>query len=113
MRKEPVLGRKLVLETRTDTPDGRGGFATSWSAVGTLWAEVTARSGRQALVGGRITQRVAYRVVVRGAPVGSPSRPRPDQRFREGSRIFTIIAVSENDPEGRYLECWTEEGQQP
>jgi len=47
---------------------------------------------------------------VRGAPVGAASRPRPDQRFREGDRVFAILAVSEFDATGRWLECWAEEG---
>ena len=36
-------------------------------------------------------------------------RPRPDQRLREGARIFTILAVTERDPEGRFLTCITRE----
>ena len=31
-------------------------------------------------------------------------------RFREGARIYPIIAVAEADPEGRYLVCYAEEG---
>lgn len=111
--RDPHLGRKLVLEERVDTPDGRGGFVTVWTVVGTLWANVDARTGTQILVGGRITQKVRYRIIVRAAPVGAPSRPRPDQRFREGARVFTIVAVSEYDPDARYLECWAEEGLAP
>jgi hypothetical protein len=36
-------------------------------------------------------------------------RPRPDQRLREGARIFTILAVGDSDPTGRYLTCFTQE----
>jgi head-tail adaptor len=48
--------------------------------------------------------------MVRGAPVGAPSRPVAGQRFREGARIYPILAVAEADPEGRYLVCHAEEG---
>ena len=37
-------------------------------------------------------------------------RPIAGQRFREGARIYPIIAVAEADPEGRYLVCYAEEG---
>lgn len=104
------LSRKLVLEERANTPDGKGGFAVGWQVLGVLWANVDARSGREALVGARDVSRVRYRIVVRGAPVGAASRPQPDQRFREGDRIFSILAVSEFDANGRWLECWAEEG---
>ena len=51
-----------------------------------------------------------YRIVVRGAPVGAPSRPRPEQRLREGGRVFYILTVAEHDADGRYLEIVAEEG---
>jgi head-tail adaptor len=56
---------------------------------------------------------VFVRILVRGSPVGSPSRPRPDQRLREGERIFTILAVAEADPAARFLEVHAEEGVLP
>ena len=52
-------------------------------------------------------------VLVRGAPVGSAARPRPEQRLREGERIFDILTVTEHDPAGRYLEIVAEEGVMP
>ena len=44
------------------------------------------------------------------APFGAASRPRPDQRLREGARVFDILTVAEFDPAGRYLEIEAEEG---
>ncbi len=104
------LSRRLVLETRDSVPDGSGGQVVTWRALGVLWAEVTARTGWEDFLGGRATPRVRHRIVVRGAPVGAPSRPRPDQRFREGRRVFDILTVAERDPEGRFLEIHAEEG---
>lgn len=104
------LSRKLVLEERANTPDGKGGFSDGWQVLGVVWADVDARSGREALVGARDVSRIRYRIIVRGSPVGSASRPRPDQRFREGERVFSILAVAEFDAIGRWLECWAEEG---
>ena len=106
------LTRKLVLEERVNVPDGRGGFAVTWQALGTLWADVDARSGREGVVGARDVSKVRHRIVVRGAPAGSVRRPRADQRFREGARVYAILAVSEYDARGRWLECWTEEGRE-
>jgi len=41
----PRLNRKLELEAPVRTADGAGGYTETWAALGSLWAEVTARSG--------------------------------------------------------------------
>ncbi len=105
----PVLNRKLLLEEESRTPDSAGGWTRGWVALGALWAAVRSRSGREAEEGGRSVSRVSHRILVRAAPVGSQRRPRPDQRFREGTRLFRIRAVTEADGRGRYLVCWADE----
>lgn len=106
---EPVLNRALELQVRVETPDGAGGYSWVWTPKGVLWGDVRLRSGRDARQGHAIVAQASYRIIVRAAPVGSPSRPRPDQRFREGTRLFAILAVAETDPEGRFLTCYAEE----
>ncbi|MDE4132104.1 head-tail adaptor protein [Phaeobacter sp. QD34_3] len=102
----PRLNRPLVLEDPQRLPDGAGGYVESWTALGTLWAEVTALSGRNADLEGGSLSLQRYRITVRAAPTGATSRPRPDQRFRDGVRLFRIDAVSEADARGRYLTCF-------
>ena len=47
--------------------------------------------------------------MVRGAPYGSSERPKPQQRLRDGDRVFVIQAVAEWDGVGRYLTCFADE----
>ncbi|PSK83014.1 head-tail adaptor [Limimaricola soesokkakensis] len=103
------LNRALLLEAPRRAPDGSGGFERGWTALGTLWASVEARSGRDLDGMGAALSRVRLRIVTRAAPPGSTMRPAPEQRFREGARIFAIRAVRELDAEGRYLLCEAEE----
>ncbi|MGY3437276.1 MULTISPECIES: head-tail adaptor protein [unclassified Marinovum] len=103
------MNRALMLEAPQDVPDGAGGFDRLWLPQGTLWAEVSARSGRMARGAAGPTTLTAYRIVVRGAPVGDPQRPAAGQRFREGTRVWRIEAVAEKDAEARYLTCFAEE----
>jgi len=105
----PRLNRQLVLEAPVRVADGAGGYAETWTPLGTLWAEVTARTGAERAVANVPVSRVSYRIVVRGAPEGSSMRPAPDQRFREGNRRFVIRAVAECDAAGRYLTCFADE----
>ena len=106
----PKLNRKLVLEELDRVPDGMGGFTESWVSKGALWANLDARGASEKLVGARTLPVAKYKILTRAAPFGSDSRPRPDQRFREGLRTFDILAVGEYDEAGLYLEIWAEEG---
>lgn len=105
----PHLTRKLMLEAPERVADGAGGYVQGWTALGVLWAEVRAGTGRDQAGYGVSLASVPYRITVRAAAVGSTARPAPDQRFRDGTRLFRVLAVSERDPQGRYLTCLTEE----
>lgn len=105
----PQLTRKLVLESADLELDGSGGYRTVWSVIGVLWADVQAGTGRERAGEFVTLSTVPYRITVRAAEQGAPSRPRPDQRFREGARVFRILAVTEDDARGRYLTCFAHE----
>ncbi|HKL68325.1 head-tail adaptor protein [Salibaculum sp.] len=105
----PRLNRRLVLESPQSLADGAGGFTESWAALGTLWAQVESRSGRETSGAAMAVSRVRYRVTLRAAPSGAPSRPVAGQRFREGDRVLRILAVTEDDADGRYLVADAEE----
>lgn len=105
----PQLTRRLVLEQKAQVPDGAGGFTTEWAALGTLWAELRPGTGRD-VAGEEVTlSSIPYRITVRGAPQGAPSRPVPGQRFRDGARVFAILAVTERDAAGQFLTCFARE----
>ncbi|SFR04761.1 head-tail adaptor protein [Poseidonocella sedimentorum] len=107
---DPIrLNRPLILETLERVEDGAGGYSESWTTLGTLWAEVRARSGRESAGAAAPLSTVPYIITVRAAPFDAPSRPRAGQRFRSGSRLFPILAVAEDDPGERYLTCFTQE----
>ncbi len=99
----PHLSRKLVLETRGTVPDGAGGFAPGWTGLGTVWADMAPRSGRETRGDGGSRALTSWRITLRAAPVGSPARPEPGQRLREGTRIFRIQAVHEAEAGPMYL----------
>ncbi|WP_412504879.1 head-tail adaptor protein [Roseovarius sp. SYSU LYC5161] len=104
-----ALNRHLVLETRQRVADGAGGFVETWVELGRLWADLRARTGRQRGGEGGSVSTTGYRVLVRAAPYGAPSRPVPGQRFRDGARLLRIEAVAEHDDAGRFLTCFAEE----
>ncbi|UZD92401.1 phage head closure protein [Cognatishimia activa] len=107
--RQPLLSRRMVLESVTRNSDGAGGFVESWVALGELWAEVKPRSGSERDREDVGVSRLDMKVTVRAAPVGSSRRPEAGQRLREGARIFRILAVMEPDLTGRYLICLARE----
>lgn len=107
--RRPDLKRSLVLEAPQDVATGSGGIARTWVTLGRLWAEIRAGAGRDGAAEEVVTARVGLRITVRGAPPGAPSRPQAGQRFRDGTRIFAILAVAEADPAARYLTCHARE----
>ena len=105
----PQLSRRLVLEALTRVADGAGGFTATWVAQGTLWADLRPANGRDALGEEVVLASVNCKITVRGAAQGAPSRPVAGQRFRDGGRVFAILAVTEADPAGRHLICFARE----
>jgi len=87
-------------EYRNDTALTGGCMPFGVSSLGT---------GRETAASATPVSRVPYKIIVRGAPWGNPERPAPAQRFRDGSRVFNITAVTEHDPQGRYLICFAQE----
>ena len=104
-----MLNRQLLLEDPVRIPAGAGGFTITWQPLGTLWAEVSARTGRETQGEAVPLARVAYKIRLRAAPYDAAMRPKPEQRFVEGARIFRIEAVVEDDLTGRFLTCLAEE----
>lgn len=104
-----MLNRSLALEAPVEVADGTGGLTLSWVPLGVVWGEVRSSSGRETAGEEVQVASVSYRITVRGAAVGSPQRPRPEQRFRDGARVFLILAVTERDPSGAYLTCFARE----
>ena len=110
MTSLPRLNRRLTLEAPQQVADGAGGLTESWIALGTLWAEMRPRgAGREQRTGNASLAASGYHVTVRNAPETSPQRPRPDQRFRDGGRLFSIRSVTDSDPQGMYLTCFAVE----
>lgn len=99
----------LVLESPERVADGMGGFRLIWRPLGIVYAELRAGGGgeRQGEVGASSV--VTWRIRLRAARMGDPRRPRPEQRFRMGARVFRIDAVAEAGALGLWLDCMARE----
>ncbi|ODM44496.1 head-tail adaptor protein [Cereibacter johrii] len=103
------LNRQLVLEAPVAEADGAGGSILSWTALGTVWGRIEPGTGRETQGIEIPLGTVPLRITVRAAPAGAAARPQPGQRFREGARLYPVLAVTEKDADGRYLMCFARE----
>lgn len=105
-----ALNRKLDLQEAQRTSDGAGGYTETWVSLGTVWGALRAGTGKESNQDFVTVSQVPYRIVLRSAPEGASSRPKPEQRLVEaGGRIFRILAVADHDPRGLYLVCHVRE----
>lgn len=102
------LSRKLELQSLSRTPDGSGGFVSSWASLGIHWAAVEPGRGRLEAGDGYARTKASYRITIRSVPPLSVARPRAGQRFREGERVYLIRAVAEAT-DARHLTCYVDE----
>lgn len=107
MSKPPLLRRRARLESPISAPDDAGGFAPGWSFLADHWVALIPVSGQETYEGSRETPTITHRILLR---CPRSLRPRPDQRFVIGTRVFAIRAVFDRDGRGRFLTCLVEEG---
>ena len=105
----PRLNRRLILESPYRVSDSAGGFTQDWVPIGVIWGDVRSRTGKQNASAGAPVSSVAYKIIVRAEPPGHSGRPLPEQRLRDGSRVFNLTAITEYDADGRYLACFADE----
>lgn len=105
----PSLTTKMTLQTAVRSPDGAGGYSELWSDLGVLWGALERPRGAH-VAGQEIPiARHRYRIIVRSAPEGAPSRPEVAQRFVFDGRAFHILGVTHEDSGRRFLACDVEE----
>jgi SPP1 family predicted phage head-tail adaptor len=97
------LDRRLVLEAPAEADDGAGGVIRSYETATTLWAQVIPVRARSDVAADSLAALVTHRIVVR-----APRTLTTLNRFRDGTRIFRIVAFRET-ADRRFLEIDAEE----
>ncbi|HUU24382.1 MAG TPA: phage head closure protein [Methyloceanibacter sp.] len=98
------LRHRLVLEEAERVSDGAGGFTEDWVTVATVWAAIQPGGGGESVDSGRLAGRVTHGVTLRYRTGVTPA-----MRFRQGTRVFHILAVIDEDERKRRLRCLCEE----
>ncbi|MEM7303626.1 MAG: phage head closure protein [Pseudomonadota bacterium] len=98
------LRHRLILEQRTDTPDGAGGITESWTELGRIWGRVSPVSPSSGTTEDQVQETMRHRVIVRFRQDITS-----DCRFLFEGRELRILTVHDPDESKRYLICAVDE----
>lgn len=100
-----AMRKRLVLQSRSESVDGGGGVAVSWSDIASVWAQVTPVSGAETVQAMHLTGTRRHRVRLRYRDDVDSER-----RFVFKGRVLNIRSVRDIDERGRWLDCVCDEG---
>lgn len=98
---------QIAYQTKTRTPDGQGGFTTSWATTGTINAAIVPKSGNQRLAADRlesVTTISFYVLYADGSSITTANRILFD------GRTFNINAVINHGEANAWLRLDCQEG---
>jgi SPP1 family predicted phage head-tail adaptor len=98
-----AMRERFALEQAVRTADGGGGATVVWETVTELWAHLRPIGGEERLRHDQLSGRLTHEVSIRWRAGVAPA-----MRFRQGARIYHIVAVIEA-VRRRRLKCLCEE----
>ena len=84
----PKLKTKMTLQNPMRSPDGGGGYITTWTDLGTHWAHLTYRTGRTASGETSPVARQPVEIILRATPPITQCTP---SRVRRWSKDRGVI----------------------
>lgn len=98
------LRARLDLQKPEQTPDGGGGFSTTWSAIAVVAAEISPIAGAEKRIGEGLIGTLRHRVVIRYRDDVASG-----DRFLLDTRVLTIFAAYDKNQDRRFLTCLVNE----
>ena len=93
------LRHRVTLQSKSESLDGFGEPARTWSNDATVYAAIEPLSGRERLTADQVRADVSHRILIRHRDNVSPAN-----RITHSSRTFEIISVSNFDERDIRLE---------
>ncbi len=102
-----TLRKQVTIQAEQSTSDGAGGYALAWSAVATVWAEITPVGGHKLYAFGHLEGRVTHKITLRWRGDLTLTSA---MRIVYGTRSFNIHAVMNRDESNQWADLLVEEG---
>lgn len=94
---------RVLFQTPTDTPDGAGGFTTTWSDLGYFWCRVKVNTSQEKIEGGGLRAVTTYKLVTRHTTLLTLTGA-PQLRAQLQGRWCNVKSCDDVELRGRYLE---------
>jgi len=102
---------RVVLQQKTNTPNGSGGFTTTWATWATLWAFFDSWKGKKTLIDQQVAQYMILRMVTPYyTDATSGNTPDSSMRVLYEGRYMNIESVYDVSERHEYLEYYLTEG---
>lgn len=99
------LREYVTIEQPTETEDGHGGFAVTWSTFAQVWARIDPVAQRHDYHGDALERRVTHKIIIREL-----SDLTIKMRISFESRIFHILGFADMEERDRFVEIKCHEG---
>ena len=98
------LKNSIELQSQVRTPDGLGGFSTSWLTTATVWAAIWPISAKETIEGARPVSAITHRIRIRYR-----NGVKASQRVKFGSKYFSIESVINPNTDYKALDLMARE----
>ena len=98
------LKNSIELQSQVRTPDGLGGFSSTWLTTCTIWAAIWPVSAKETIEGARPVSAITHRIRIRYRHGVKTS-----QRIKFGSKYFSIESVINTNTDYKALDLMARE----
>lgn len=98
------LNKRIELQYATKSPDGAGGFSTSYVVAATVYAAVWPTSANEVKAANAVTMVVSHRIRIRYR-----SGIKSNWRLKMGNRYFNIVSIIDPSEGHKFLDIMCKE----
>ncbi len=104
MPKTASLRHRITLQSKTQTPDGAGGYTTTWQTITNLWAHIKPVKSTHTLQNNKQTTTTTHEIKIRHR-----TDITTDMRFTHNQKIFSILSIQDREGKKQWLTCICEQ----
>lgn len=98
------LNKRITMEENNTTPDGSGGFISSWTEFASVWAEIEPIKYEENFISGQVQNKATHSITIRYI-----NSLKPSMRINYSNRIFNIVSVFNHMEQNQVITIIAEE----